>query len=183
MSDLFLFNTEMAQTVDPDTTELNKGLRAAFVAIQDTTNGYPVYGSNVDADSVYANTMPQRIKSESRISIGQLLNISYGDTPTARLASATSAQLFANSVSLTATDADGYVMCAVKVAALPTTSFNTYAGSVYLSTLPGKYTDAPYTNAQILQKVGEIIGDFFYFYYHTPALIKPELFQNLPRSA
>lgn len=184
MSQLFLFNTEIPSQVseDPEMNSVLQGLTAAFTAIQDNTSGFPVYGSNIQSDNLYRNTFPQRIQADVKVVPGDLLNIYFTDAPRARLASARDVNLFANSVALTANDADNYVMCAVKVAALPSPVLSTFSGSVYLSTMPGKFTDAPYLSGEILQKVGELVGDFFYFNFHCPALIDPLKFNTLARS-
>lgn len=181
MPELFLFSTEMAQinSQDPEIQELDSGLRAAFVAIQDTATGYPVYSGDTAADKIYKDVHPKDVVAAEPITYGNLLNIYFDkDILRARKADARDPDKFANSVALTTADTNSLVRCAVRTAALPIPK----TVPQFLSTIPGEMTDSPTSAAQIIQKVGDPAGDFFQFYFHTPALVYSLNFPHLDRS-
>lgn len=170
MSNLFLFSTEMAQinSDDPEISELDSGLRAAFVAIQDIATGFPVYSGATGADKLYKDTHPKEIVAAEPINYGQLLNVYFdGDTPKVRLATATDKDRFANSIALSQAGTNSLVTCAVRTAALPIIG----QGAAFLSAIPGALTNTVPQNAEILQKVGDYTTEHFQFYFHTPALM------------
>lgn len=152
MSDLFLYN--------PDYLPQH---------IQDNLTGFPVT-STTSAEEIYKSNTPQKIIAFESISAGDLLNAFYSsEALVVQRANALDKAKYANSLALTSGAIGSLITCAVKVGIFPSSKSN---GSYYLHASPGGMSNTSIgVNAQIIQKVGEVIDGYFYFYFHTPALI------------
>lgn len=182
MTQLSLFDyTDLNfESDDSEISAILTGVRKISSYSQDNMTGFPIYGSGTKADQIYRDIFPQQVEASEAISPGDMLNIYYdGDALKARLASAADPLKFCNSMALSAASIGSLVYCAVKSAILPTAGA---PGSYYLDITPGKVTSSPVLSSRIIQKVGEIAGPNFCFYFHTPALVSPFDYQYLQRS-
>lgn len=176
MSNLFVFDTGLTevQTDDPQLNEIYMGLRASSTYTQDSITGFPTYSTD-SADKIYKDYYPQWLVASEPVAVGQILNVYYSGAPQVRLATASNKDRFANSVALAISE-DKKVLCAVRAAVTRPQSGN------WLSVVPGQTTSSPSASAEIVQKLGESAGGFFYFNFHPPVLIKPENYSYLARS-
>lgn len=159
------------ESEDPFIQSLQDSVKLLGVYAQDNATGFPVYGSDTKALKVYKNTFPQRVEAAEPISAGWGLNIFYDEEVLkCRGATASDPLRFCNSVALTSGDAGELIYCTVKVGVFPVLG---PSGALYLDSAIGQFTPSPPDGVKIVQKVGESTGRFFYFHFHTPALVSP----------
>lgn len=171
-----LFDTGMVlqENQDPVTDNLQSGIANLIKYSQDNVNGFPVYSSEIQVASVYADLEPQKVKLSENVSLGDLLNVYVPDPNNpavmARKASAGDPKLFANSAALAAGVAGSMIECAVKVCIVAGTSIP--RGPLFLAYTPGKSSPSMFSAShKIVQKVGESDGSSFMFYFHSPFLL------------
>ena len=161
MAGLYLFSQE------------NDPLLATMTHLQDSTSGWPV-SSQTKNSSIYKATFPQRIRCAQSIAIGQFLNIYFAPDGylSARLATALSKELYANSMALGSGNFGEFIYCGVHSAVVPT---NLPIGTRFLSTSPGTSIDplVTYAGAQIHQCVGSVANGYMHFEFHQPTLVAP----------
>lgn len=169
MAELYLFN--------PGLSEFD----ALKAYTQDNATGFPV-SSQTDADKIYKDTYPQRIELTETASVGSLLNIYFKQEKLyARMATSRDKIRYCNSMALEAGAPGDIIHCAVKSATIPAGGTK---GAAYLSYVPGQTVafGSPMGSGEIIQKVGEYVDGWFYFYFHTPALRNPMSFSYLKQT-
>ena len=161
MAELYLFSREY----DP--------LQATMAYLQDSTSGWPL-SSQSPSNGIYKSNFPQRIRCAQTLAKGQLLNVYFAPDGhlSARLASAKSKELYANSLALGSGNFGDFIYCGVHGAVIKSLIG---PGPRYLSTGLGASIDALAlsTGDEIHQCVGYVANGYFHFEYHSPVLTSP----------
>ena len=161
MADLYLFSPES----DP--------LQSTMAYLQDTTCGWPVTNQS-KISAIYKSNFPQRVRCAQTIAKGQPLNIYFAPDNylSARLASASALDLFANSIALGSGNFGDYIYCGVHSAIVQSVL---PPGPRFLSTSPGTSIDSLVLTAgdKIHQCLGYVANGYFHFEFHHPTLVAP----------